>query len=170
MRKTIIALILVALLSFAACSSQTPDPSESTPDSSTEATTEAAPEATDASDPKQADKDALAEKIGRITFREDLPGDKTGNWRVALINYDGDILEHVLDYYKAYFTSDEEVHFLVNQADDRTVRINAYGTTLLCTVLERVDGGDFNALMVNTGDELSSYQITVETGEVKQLS
>ena len=110
--KRMIALMLAMLMVFAmaACSSTGGADKEDPTGSAQEAaepsqdvqTDEAAPE--DAAD-AEALKESFKEKIGGsgLTFYKSVQNDVTGNWRVAVIYTDADMVENALDYYNAYF-------------------------------------------------------------------
>jgi hypothetical protein len=49
-----------------------------------------------------------------ITFYDEFRNDKTGKWRKALIVVAEPAEKYAVDYYKDYFKSDDEIHFIYN--------------------------------------------------------
>ena len=81
-------------------------------------------------------------------------------------NIDSDPLEYILDYYKNYFKSDNEVHAIINYTTDTTIRVNAALNMLDVTVLQHITGEENDAKKLFTGDVISEYLINIETGEL----
>lgn len=177
--KRMIVLMMAMLMVFAlaACSSTGGADNEEPAGSAQEAaepsqdvqTDEAAPE--DAAD-AEALQDAFKEKIGGsgLTFYKSVPNDVTGNWRVAVIYTDADMVENALDYYKAYFGSDDEIHFICNLGLKTTTSIKVLAGQLYVDVFEYVDGEEHDAKTLPGGDLLKSYTVDMTTGEATELA
>lgn len=177
--KRMIALMMAMLMVFvlAACSSTGGADKEEPAGSAQEAaepyqdvqTDEAAPEnAADA----EALQDAFKEKIGGsgLTFYKSVPNDVTGNWRVAVIYTDADMVENALDYYNAYFGSDDEIHFVCNLGLKTTTSIKVMAGQMFVDVFEYVDGEEHDAKTLPGGDLLKSYTVDMTTGEATELA
>lgn len=95
--------------------------------------------------------------------------DSTGNWRYATIAENIDIQDYALDYYKKYFESDDEVHFILNYNYNTTTRINKLANLLVVTVHERVDKEQNDAKTLCSGMMLKEYHVNMETGEVEEI-
>ena len=91
----------------------------------------------------------------------------TGKWRYATISNDVDIQDYVLSYYKEYFKSDDEVHAIINFANNTTTRINSGGDRLLVTVLDYVDGEEHDAKKMFGGTPLESYCVYLDNGDIE---
>ena len=177
--KRMIALILAMLMVFAlaACSTGGADKEEPAGSAQEAAepsqdvqTDEAAPEE-DAAD-AEALQDAFKEKIGGsgLTFYKSVPNDVTGNWRVAVIYTDADMVENALDYYNAYFGSDDEIHFVCNLGLKTTTSIKVMAGQMFVDVFEYVDGEEHDAKTLPGGDLLKSYTVDMTTGEATELA
>lgn len=79
------------------------------------------------------------------------------------------IQDCAVDYYKAYFDSDNEVHFVVNFALNTTCVIGKYNNHLDVTVHEYADGEEHDAKELGGGDILGQYWVDIETGEITTL-
>lgn len=117
-------------------------------------------------------RDALNEKIdGNITYSDEVRNDATGHWRLARVATTADITDYVLDYYKAYFASDDEVHVIVNFTTNTTTVVTVMsGSTLSVDVHEYVDKEEHDAKILAGGDLLASYFVDIETGEIEKIS
>lgn len=117
-------------------------------------------------------QDAFKEKIGGsgLTFYKSVPNDVTGNWRVAVIYTDADMVENALDYYNAYFGSDDEIHFVCNLGLKTTTSIKVLAGQLFVDVFEYVDGEEHDAKTLPGGDLLKSYTVDMTTGDATELS
>lgn len=170
--KQIVALLLAAVLIYglAACGSTATTPATETP--KVETTPEPTPEATPEADPKEALQATFKEAIGGsgLTFYKTVRNDNTGKWRCAVIYTGESMVDHALDYYKAYFESDDELHFICNLGTKRTTAIRVLGENLQVDEHEYVDKEEHDAKIMNSGALIQSYWVNIETGEVEALS
>ena len=170
--KRIIALLLAVVLicSLAACGSTAPaaetPKAETTPGLTPEPTPE--PEA----DPKEELQAAFKEAIGGsgLTFYKTVRNDNTGKWRCAVIYTGENMVDHAMDYYKAYFESDDELHFICNLGNKTTTAIRVLGENLQVDEREYVDKEEHDATIMNSGKLIQSYLVNIETGEVEAMS
>lgn len=102
-------------------------------------------------------------------FWKSVVNDVTGKWRYATISNDVNIQDYVLSYYKEYFKSDDEVHAIINFANNTTTRINSGGDRLLVTVLDYVDGEEHDAKKMFGGTPLESYCVYLDNGDIEAM-
>ena len=114
---------------------------------------------------------AFKDSIGGsgITFYKSVRNDTTGRWRVAVIYTGENMVDHALDYYKAYFTSDDELHFICNLGLKTTTEISVVLGKLQVDVREYVDKEEHDAKILNSGTLLTSYWVDMATGEIEEL-
>lgn len=130
-------------------------------------TAEPTPEA----DPEAALRDAFNASIGGsgLTFYKSVRNDTTGRWRCAVIYTGENMVDHALEYYKAYFESDDELHFVCNLGLKTTTALRVVLGNLQVDVHEYVDGEEHDAKILNSGALLGSYWVNLETGAVEAL-
>jgi len=104
-----------------------------------------------------------------LTFYNSVRNDETGKWRCAVIYTSEEMVNHALDYYKAYFTSDDELHFICNLGSRTTTAISVVMGNLQVDVHEYVDKEEHDAKILNSGKLLNSYWVNIETGEIEEL-
>lgn len=81
-----------------------------------------------------------------------------------------DATEYALDYYNTLFSSDDEIHAVVNFTLNPTTKISVlYDGTLDIMVLECVDGEEHDANLLFSGNPLQEYWINTETGEAEKV-
>lgn len=95
---------------------------------------------------------------GVTTFRE-VRNDVTGKWRIYLCATRNNIKDYAVDYYNAYFESDDQIHFIVNFTLRTTTRISKAGNLLDITVHEYVDKEEHDAKALCGGMVLAQTQI-----------
>ena len=97
--------------------------------------------------------------------------DVTGNWRMVRYSTTADPSEFIIDYYKTFFESNDEIHILINDVTNTT-------TTMRCTmdnyllsyeIHEHVDGEEESAKKLGHGEILGQYLAYVETGKIEEL-
>lgn len=100
-----------------------------------------------------------------------VPNDVTGNWRyLGFSESDIDISEYALDYYHKYFTSDNEIHAVINFANKTTTRISYTTGMLFVTVLEYVDGEEHDANKMFSGKTLQDFIVYTNNGDIEPLT
>lgn len=105
-----------------------------------------------------------------IKFRvSNVRNDVTGNWRIAKISERIAIEDYVIDYYKEYFKSDDEIHAIVNFTYNTTAKISVIGNLLDVTVHEYVEKEEHDAKLLFSGMVLKQYHIDMETGEIEEI-
>lgn len=105
-----------------------------------------------------------------FSFSDSVRNDTTGNWRISLISDSATPDEYALDYYNTLFSSDDEIHAIVNFSLNTTTRISVlYEGVLDVTVLEYVDGEEHDAKELFGGDLLAEYWIHADTSEIEKI-
>ena len=171
LKYTLIPAVLAAVLALAACGgTATPTtPDETQP---TEIATEASAEEP-TEEAKQAEQTAFEEKYGcTIELRTEVPGDTSGRWRTAVVRGKSivDMEAAAVEYYRAFFAADDEIHFVVDLSQDITYRILKLGGQLEVETIERNEESNFDALHLTEGDHVRDVYINIETGEVRDMT
>lgn len=105
-----------------------------------------------------------------FSFDDSVRNDVTGNWKISLISDSATPDEYALDYYKTLFSSDDEIHAVINYALNTTNKISVlYGGILDVSVLEYVDGEEHDAKELFGGSLLNEYWVHTDTGEVEKI-
>lgn len=104
-----------------------------------------------------------------VMFDESVRNDKTGKWRMYRTSSNESIVDHAADYYKAYFSSDDELHWFINfhpqQKSTTAIRV-IDDKTLSLTVHEYVDKEEHDASVLGGGNVIAEYLIDIETGKL----
>lgn len=102
-----------------------------------------------------------------FNYSPEVRNDVTGNWRISTIaDTDADAFDYCVDYYKEMFSSDEEIHGIVNFSTNTTSKISVlYDGVLDVCVYEYLDGEEHDAQLLFGGDLLKEDFISIETGE-----
>lgn len=142
-----------------------PEPSETPEESPLETKPEPNPES-----PELDAREALDDVLGNTTFYKDVRNDVTGRWRVLVFYSSENIVDHALEYYNAYFSSDDEVHIAVNLGLNTTSSMTVGNGFMYIDVHEYIDGEEHDAKVLGSGQLLKSYMVNLETGETEDLS
>lgn len=130
--------------------------------------TSAAPESEDAD--SESNVDAQSYVIDGVTFIvHKVPNDSTGNWRFASVSEGVDMTQYALEYYKQCFSDDNEIHFIVDDANNTTTKLAYVFGNIDVLVKERAEDEEFDAKTLGRGDTLAEYFVDVETGEVEKI-
>lgn len=96
--------------------------------------------------------------------------DVTGNWRYSGFSESGvDISEYALNYYQEYFKSDDEIHAVINFANNTTTRISCMFGMLFVTVFEYVEGEEHDAKLMFSGDVLQDFIVYTDNGDIELI-
>ena len=104
-----------------------------------------------------------------IMFDESVLNDVTGRWRLARVTTFTSTEEYALDYYKAFFKDDDEIHVIVNYTLNTTTTLTVFGDIIFCTILEHIDKEEHDASTLACGMVLASYGINKETSAIEEL-
>lgn len=101
-------------------------------------------------------------------FSDSVINDETGKWKISTMSDMADITEYAAGYYQKLFSSDDEIHAIVNYAANTTGSISMQQDgTLNVSVYEHVDGEEHDAKSLFGGMLLAEYKINPETGEIQ---
>lgn len=104
-------------------------------------------------------------------FSDSVMNDVTGRWRISSIASSKDITEYVADYYNILFSSDDEVHAIVNFSLNTTTSVSVLPDGRLDVVIhDYIDGEEHDAKALFGGMLLKEYFINPQTGEFEEIS
>ena len=95
--------------------------------------------------------------------------DITGNWRMTYVDTKETAEEYAIAYYKEYFKSDNEIHFLVNHHLKTTAVISNFGNQLDVRIYEYTLGEEYSADTIASGIKYGEWYVHLETGEIQKL-
>ena len=95
--------------------------------------------------------------------------DITGNWRMTYVDTKETAEEYAIAYYKEYFKSDNEIHFLVNQHLKTTAVISKFNNQLDVRIYEYTLGEEYSADTIASGIFYGEWYVHLETGEIQKL-
>ena len=126
---------------------------------------------TETSDVKDSSaKDKLKESEGLVWFG-DVRNDVTGKWRLSEYASSDTQETFAVDYYKAFFESDDEIHAVINMTNKTTACVKLITEdTLEVTIYEYVDGEEHDAKKLFGGMLLKRYFVTISTGEIEEIA
>lgn len=103
-------------------------------------------------------------------FSDSVRDDVTDRWRISTTTTSQTATEFAIDYYNTLFSSDDEIHAIVNFSLNTTTSISViYQGTLDVIIREYVDGEEHNAKTLFGGMLLGEYFINIETGEITEI-
>lgn len=168
--RKIVAMLAVSAFvccAFAGCEADSTSQESSADELVAEENYVSESESTDASETL---RDQLDEKLdASIIFYDSVRNDSTGNWRLAGVATSYDITEYALDYYNAYFESDDEIHAVWNATLGTTSCVKVLAGKLWIDVHEYVDGEEHDANILFSGTLLGMYTVDLETGNVEKV-
>ncbi len=103
-------------------------------------------------------------------FSDSVMNDVTGKWRLSRIASSILPEDYAVDYYHTLFSSDDEIHAIVNFSLNTTTSISVlYDGMLYVHTHEYVDKEEHDAKSLFGGMLLSEYWINIETGEIETI-
>lgn len=99
----------------------------------------------------------------------DVNDDITGDWRMTYVDTKKSAEEYAIAYYKKYFKSDNEIHFLINHYLKTTAVIYKFNNQLDVRIYENTIGEEYSADTIARGIFYGEWYVHLETGEIKQL-
>lgn len=102
-------------------------------------------------------------------FSDNVRNDVTGNWRISTIASSLDATDYAVEYYKNLFSSDKEIHAVVNFSTKTTTIISVLFDKLDITIREYVDKEEHDAKVLGSGQLLKEYWINIKTGEIEEI-
>ncbi len=105
-----------------------------------------------------------------IDFYGNIKNDNDGKWKFAGYS-SGDAQENLaLDYYKAYFENDDEIHALINYAANNIAKITSMdANTIEVTILDHISDEEQSTKTIFSGKPLKKYWINKNTGAVEEI-
>lgn len=101
-------------------------------------------------------------------FSDSVINDETGKWKISTMSDTADITEYAVGYYQKLFSSDDEIHAIINYATNTTASLSMQQAgTLNISVYEHLDEEEHDAANLFGGALLAEYEINVETGEIQ---
>lgn len=95
--------------------------------------------------------------------------DITGNWRMTYVDTKETAEEYAIAYYKEYFKSDNEIHFLVNHHLKTTAVISKFNNQLDVRIYEYTLGEEYSADTIASGIKYGEWYVHLDTGEIQKL-
>lgn len=117
---------------------------------------------TEASGEKDQLKAALKDAGIDITYQNSYRNDKTGNWRLSRVACSKPTADYAMDYYKAYFNNDDEIHVVVNFTLKTTTCIKKMANMLFVDTFEYVDKEEHDAAVALSGTLLDPQILDIE--------
>lgn len=169
-----IVAALIILAGIGSLNNSSDGTTEAVPSSSETVTPSAIKDSNDKQSTKKESKEKKEIEAGSYTiddidfyFSPTVRNDVTGNWRIStLAEVNADVFNYCVDYYKELFSSDDEIHAIVNFSSKTTSKISVlYDGVLDVCVYDYVDGEEHYADKLFSGDLLKEDFISIETGE-----
>ena len=115
-------------------------------------------------------KDNLKETYN-LVYYGNIRNDTTGNWRYSIYSSNDSQEKLALDYYKAFFDSDNEIHALINASLNTTARISFIPPqTLDVTIFEYKKDEEYDASALFSGNILNQYHINIKSNEINEIN
>ena len=146
---------------------QTVEPTSTT---TTKAPTQIPTDAPSASvDQKEELKDALKKKESLVWFG-DVQNDVTGNWRLAEYSESDSQESFAIDYYKAFFEDDKEIHAVINMTTRTTACLSMIDSNIIdVTIHDYIEGEEHDAKALFGGDVMKEFWVYIDSGKIEEL-
>ena len=95
--------------------------------------------------------------------------DNTGNWRYSGYTENDSQETFALEYYKAFFEDDKEIHAVINFTNKTTAKLSVVNDKIDVTIHEYVDGEEHDAKELFSGDVLKQYFVNISDGSVENI-
>ena len=96
--------------------------------------------------------------------------DVTCNWKLSTIATTDNILEYAKNYYDNNFTSDDEIHAIVNFTLNTTACVSSlFDNIINVTIHEYVDKEEHDANKLFSGMVLGDYWIYLDNGDIEKI-
>lgn len=105
-----------------------------------------------------------------VSFSDSVRNDVTGRWRLSRVATSKDIIEYAQAYHDTLFSSDDEVHAVVNFTLNTTTCLSMLSPDLMnIQVTEYVDKEEHDASELFSGSLLAVYHLTLSTGQLEKI-
>ena len=140
-------------------------PAETTVPATTAAVTTEAPETEATTEAESVQGSGVFSDVSVSSVHNDT----TGKWKVAVISKNIEIEKYALEYYNTFFESDDEIHAIVNFANNTTTAIQSFGDFLEVRIGEYVDGEEHDADKLFGGMLLKKYWVYKDSGDIEEI-
>jgi len=104
-----------------------------------------------------------------VFFSDSVRDDVTKNWRLSKVSTEKDIAEYALNYYNTFFSSNNEIHAIVNFSNKTTNRITKIlSNKIQVTTFQYIKNEEHSAKELFGGKILIDRIINTETGEIEK--
>lgn len=104
-----------------------------------------------------------------VFFSDSVRDDVTKNWRLSKVPTEKDIAEYALNYYNTFFSSNNEIHAIVNFSNKTTNRITKIlSNKIQVTTFQYIKNEEHSAKELFGGKILIDRIINTETGEIEK--
>lgn len=110
----------------------------------------------------------LEQKYG-ISVDKSVINDKTGKWRLARYASSTPTNEFIIDYYKAFFESNDEIHNIINFTLNTTTCVRYTSGVLSFEIHERVPHEELDAKTLGKGILYGAYLAYPGTGVIEEI-
>lgn len=110
----------------------------------------------------------LQQKYG-ISVDKTVINDKTGKWRLARYASNTPTNEFIIDYYKAFFESNDEIHNIINFTLNTTTCVRYTSGVLSFEIHERVPNEELDAKTLGSGILYGAYLAYPDTGVIEEI-
>lgn len=101
-------------------------------------------------------------------FSDSVINDTSGRLKISSLASAIDITEYAVEYYNTLFSSDDEIHAVINFTTSTTSSISVLQDGMLDVAIhEYISGEEHDSQTLFSGRLLEEYFVNVETGEVK---
>lgn len=127
--------------------------------------TDAAP----ANESSEASAPSASSDTINVDFHSSVKNDVTGKWRLAIVDTEAPVNSYVVNYYKNFFKSDDEIHGIINKHDGTTACVSVMLGMFSITVHKYVPGEENDAKLLFSGDVISDEFYNMETGQIEDF-
>lgn len=169
-KKLVIGLLIFFFIVVPILSSLFSEDSDISSKTASESTTQVKKEKATKSDNTKVASGSYDIDNVNIIFSDSVRNDVTGNWRLAKTSDSVDINDYVIDYYKKMFSSDDEIHAIIDFSLKTTTKVSVITEdSLSVTTFEYVKGEEHDANALFSGMVLSDEIVNISTGEVEEI-
>ncbi len=90
------------------------------------------------------------------------------SYKIIQVNEDGNILEHILDYYNRHM-SGEETHYIINHHNNTVAKVSDLSAAVDIEFTEYRKGEEFDKNQIGLGRPLGRYTLYTDNGDVTKF-
>lgn len=102
-------------------------------------------------------------------FSDSVRDDVTEKWRLSKVNTGVSAEDYAKEYYETLFSSDDEIHAIVNFALNTTACLSVFSDKVNVCIYEYVDGEEHSAKDLFGGNKLGEYDVNIKTGKIEKI-